>query len=33
VTGWPDGSEQAPLDYLSILPAQIYSGTVMSKGH
>jgi alpha-glucuronidase len=33
VTGWPDGPEKAPLDYLSIMPAQVRPGDVMNKVH
>jgi alpha-glucuronidase len=33
VIGWPDGSEKAPLDYLSIVPAQIDSGAVTNRAH
>jgi alpha-glucuronidase len=30
VTGWPDGPEKAPLDYMSIVPAAARTGTVMN---
>jgi alpha-glucuronidase len=31
VTGWPDGPEKAPLDYMSIAPAAARAGTVMNE--
>jgi alpha-glucuronidase len=31
VTGWPDGPEKAPLDYLSIVPSQVRAGGVMNQ--
>lgn len=33
VTGWPDGPEKAPLDYLSITPDRVRAGVVMKKVH
>jgi alpha-glucuronidase len=33
VTGWPDGPEKAPLDYLSIVPDRVRAGVVMNKVH
>jgi alpha-glucuronidase len=33
VTGWPDSPEKAPLDYLSIVPAQVRAGVVTNKVH
>jgi alpha-glucuronidase len=32
VTGWPDGIEKAPLDYLSIVPDVIHSGNIKNAG-
>jgi hypothetical protein len=31
ILGWPDGSEKAPLDYLSIVPAQVRAGVAMNQ--
>jgi alpha-glucuronidase len=33
LTGWPDGPEKAPLDYLSITPERIHAGVVMKTVH
>ena len=33
VTGWPDSSEQAPLDYLSIVPDRIRAAVGTSQIH
>jgi len=33
VTGWPDGQEKAPLDYLSIVPDRVRTGVVANKVH
>jgi alpha-glucuronidase len=31
VTGWPDGPEKAPLDYLSIVPHRVGAGVAMNQ--
>ena len=33
VTGWPDGPEKAPLDYLSIVPDRVRAGVAMNQVH
>ena len=33
VTGWPDGPEKAPLDYLSITPARVRADVVTKQVH
>jgi alpha-glucuronidase len=33
VTGWPDGPEKAPLDYLSIVPHRVRAGVAMNQVH
>ena len=33
VTGWPDGPEKAPLDYLSIVPSGARAGAATTKVH
>jgi alpha-glucuronidase len=33
VTGWPDGIEKAPLDYLSIVPDVTHSGSIKNAAH
>jgi alpha-glucuronidase len=33
ITGWPDGLEKAPLDYLSIVPSRVYAGVAKNQVH
>ena len=32
-TGWPDGAEKAPLDYLSIVPSHVPAGAAKNQVH